>query len=128
MASIVLLPTAPGPPAPGAPLTLAYAERETASRLGPFFAMAATGGTSDAVLVAGLRSNAPQGGYEGLYLLRRRALQAADRLRVVDRLEGSSGALVVDFPYTGPPTAGEPFELHHLHPELQLRPDVLAGL
>ena len=109
-------------------VTLAEAERETASRVGPFFAMTATGGAADAVYVAGLRSNAPVGGYEGLYLLRREASLDDDRLRTVDRFDGPTGALLVDFPYTGTAAPGEPFELHHLHPDLQLRADVRAAL
>lgn len=108
--------------------TLAEAEAETASRVGPFYALTASGGTPDAVTVAALRSSAPLGGYEGLYLLRRAAPQANDRVRTVDRLDGTSGNLVVDFPYTGTPAVGEAFELHHLHPDLQLRADVLAAL
>jgi len=80
------------------------------------------------VTVAELRTSAPLGGYEGLYLLRRGATQATDRVRTVDRVEGTSGSLVVDFPYTGPAAAGEVVELHHLHPDLQLLADVHAGL
>ena len=50
-----------------------------------------------------------------------------DRVRTVDRVDGASGSLVVDFPYEDAPVAGERVELHHLHPE-QLRHDVLAAL
>ena len=52
----------------------------------------------------------------------------ADRVRTVDRVDGPSGSLVVDFPYEDAPVAGEWVELHHLHPDQQLRTDVLAGL
>jgi hypothetical protein len=129
MSSVVLLPLAdPAPLPPGAPVTLADLEREVASRLGPFAALTATGGTADSLVVAGMRSTAPLGGYEGLWLLRRGAVVPDDRVRTVDRLDGPSGSLYVDFPYAATPTAGEPFELHHLHPDLQLRADVLAGL
>jgi hypothetical protein len=109
-------------------VTLAEAEAETASRVGPFYALTATGGTADAVVVAGLRTSAELGGYEGLYLLRREATQATDRVRTVDRVDGPSGGLLVDYPYTGTPAPGEAVELHHLHPDLQLRADVRAGL
>lgn len=108
--------------------TLADAERETASRVGPFFAMTASAGTADAVVVNALRSSGPVGGYEGLYLLRREATQADDRVRTVERFDATGGSLIVDFPYTGPAAPGEPFELHHLHPDLQLLADVRAAL
>jgi hypothetical protein len=130
MATLILPGLAAAPPvAPGAgPCTLAEVERETAARLGPFWAFTASGGTADTVTVAELRTTAPLGGYEGLYLLRREATQATDRGRTVDRVDGTSGGLVVDFPYTGPAAAGEVVELHHLHPDLQLLVDVHAGL
>ena len=128
MSSVVLLPLAPPPPPPGAAPTLEAAERETASRLGPFYWLEASGGTESTVVLAGARSNAPVGGYEGLWLLRRHAVRDADRVRTVDRVDGPSGSLVVDFPYEDHAVAGEPVELHHLHPDHQLRRDVLAAL
>jgi hypothetical protein len=51
-----------------------------------------------------------------------------DRVRTVDRVDGPTGTLIVDFAYESSPAAGEVLELHHLHPDLQLRADVLAGL
>src|SRR5215471_12864862 len=108
--------------------TIQEIEREAASRLGPFYALTASGGSSDAATVPGLRSNAPAGGYEGLWLLRRLAVKADDRLRTVDRVDFPAGNLLVDFPYLDAPHAQEPLELHHLHPDWQLRADVLAGL
>jgi hypothetical protein len=128
MPSVVLLPLAPPPAPPGAAATLEAVERETASRLGPFAWLQATGGTAGTVVIESTRSNAPVGGYEGLWLLRRDAVRANDRVRTVDRVDGASGSLVVDFPYEDAPVAGEWVELHHLHPDQQLRPDVLAGL
>lgn len=128
MSSVVLLPTVPEPLPPGAPVTLADIEREVAARLGPFWDLAASGGTSESVAVASLRTNADLGGYEGLYLLRRDAVRDNDRVRTVDRFEGASGSLWVDFPYEDTPVAGERIELHHLHPDLQLFVDVCAGL
>lgn len=128
MSSIVLLPTIPLPPPPGAPITLAHLEREVASRLGPFWFFTATGGGSESVAVATLRSTAELGGYEGLYLLRRDAIRTNDRIRTVERFDGPSGLLEVDFSYEDAPVAGEPIELHHLHPDLQLFTDVLAAL
>jgi hypothetical protein len=128
VSSIVLLPTIPAPPPPGAPITLAHLEREVAARLGPFWAFAATGGATESVAVATLRSTAELGGYEGLYLLRRDAIRTNDRIRTVERFDGPSGALQVDFPYEDAPVAGEPIELHHLHPDLQLFVDVQAAL
>ena len=129
MSSVVLLPLAPPPPPPGTAVpTLEAAERETASRLGPFYWLEASGGTESTVVLAGARSNAPVGGYEGLWLLRRQAVRPNDRVRTVDRVDGPSGSLVVDFPYEDHAVAGEPIELHHLHPDHQLRRDVLAAL
>jgi hypothetical protein len=113
--------------APGA-ITLADLERETASRLGPFDDLVASGGTSTTVVVAELRTNADVGGMEGLYLLRREAARPTDRVRTVERVDGPSGSLVVDFPYEDTPVAGERVELHHLHPDRQLLADVRAGL
>lgn len=128
MSSVVLLPVPPPPSPPGADPTLAAVERETASRLGPFAWLTASGGTGQGALVAGLRTNAGTGGPEGLYLLRREAVRTNDRVRTVDRFDGSSGGLVVDFPYEDAPVSGERLELHHLHPDHQLRADVLAAL
>ena len=128
MSSVVLLPLAPPPAPDGAAPTLEAAEREAASRLGPFYWLEASGGTASTVVLAGARSNAPVGGYEGLWLLRRQAVRPNDRVRTVDRVDGPSGSLVVDFPYEDHPVAGEPIELHHLHPDHQLRRDVLAAL
>lgn len=128
MSSVVLLPAAPPPPPPGPEWTLADAVRETASRVGPFFDLTATAGAPDAVVVAGLRTSAPVGGYEGLYLLRREAVRDDDRVRQVDRFDGPTGALVVDFPYEDSPVAGERVELHHLHPDQQVFVDVQAAL
>lgn len=128
MSSVVLLPLDPVPPPPGAVPTLAAVERETAARLGPFYWLQATAGTASTIVVESARSNAPIGGYEGLWALRRDAVRAADRVRTVDRVDGPSGSLVVDFPYEDAPVAGEWVELHHLHPDQQLRTDVLAGL
>lgn len=128
MTSVVLLPTAPAPLPPGAPITLADVEREVASRLGPYWAFEATGGSSESVAVATLRSTGEVGGYEGLYLLRRDAIRPNDRVRTVDVFDGPAGALRVDFPYEDTPVAGEPIELHHLHPDLQLFADIQAAL
>jgi len=128
MGSVVLLPLAPEPALPGEPVSLADVERETASRLGPFFDLVASGGTPDTVLVAGLRSSAPLGGYEGLWLLRRDAVRTNDRVRTVTVYNGPNGSLGVDFPYEDTPVAGERVELHHLHPDQQLFVDVLAAL
>jgi hypothetical protein len=109
-------------------ITLAELQRETASRLGPFDDLVASGGASNSVTVAELRTNADLGGLEGLYLLRREAARPTDRVRTVERVDGASGALVVDFPYEDTPVAGERVELHHLHPDRQLLADVHAGL
>jgi hypothetical protein len=128
MSSVVLLPLAPPPPPPGEVPSLEGVERETARRLGPFAWLEATGGTASTVVVATARSNAPVGGWEGLWLLRREAVRPNDRVRTVDRVDGPSGSLVLDFPYEDAPVAGERVELHHLHPDQQLRVDVLAGL
>lgn len=108
--------------------TLADLERETASRLGPFYDLTATGGTATGVVVETLRTNTEPGGLEGLYLLRRDAQRTADRVRTVERVDGPSGSLVVDFPYEDTPLPGERVELHHLHPDLQLLADVRAAL
>ena len=128
MSSVVLLPLDPVPPPPGAVPTLAAVERETASRLGPFYWLQATGGTASTIVVEAPAATPPSAGYEGLWALRRDAVRANDRVRTVDRVDGPSGSLVVDFPYEDAPVAGEWVELHHLHPDQQLRTDVLAGL
>ena len=117
----IVLPAAPPPPppvpGPVARPTLADVERATAARLGPFFHLRATGGGPDTVTVEGLRSALPQGGYEDLYLLRRAATQAADRVAQVVAFDAPTGGLRVDRAYRDSvPPAGEDVELHHLHP------------
>ena len=120
----------PPPPAPAVPeaVTLADVERATAARLGPFFDLQATGGAPDSVTAPAVASTLPQGGYEDLYLLRRQATQAADRVAQVARTDPPTGQLFVDRRYADSvPPAGERVELHHLPPET-LRRAVRLGL
>jgi hypothetical protein len=108
--------------------TLADVERATAARLGPFYALRATAGAPDTVVVPTLRSTLPIGGYEDLYLLRRQAVQAEDRVAQVVAFDAPTGSLQVDRTYQDSvPATGEDVELHHLHPD-DLRRAVRLGL
>jgi hypothetical protein len=109
-------------------VTLAQIEQATAARLGPFFAVRASSGAPDAVVVPTLRSSLPVGGYEDLYLLRRQAIQPDDRVVQVVAFDAPTGTLQVDRSYRDsvPPT-GEDVELHHLPPDA-LRRAVRLGL
>lgn len=107
--------------------TLAALEQATAARLGPYAELVALSGTTRQVVVELLRSTIDLGGWVDLYLLRRAATQAADRVARVKSYDPALGALEPDRSYVSPPTAGELVEVHHLPPDL-LRRAVRAGL
>lgn len=124
--------------------TVAEIEREVAGRSGPFrrFATAATPASTVAgVYSTAVLSAAEQGGWEGLWLLRRGVLTdgtavggfvASDRQRIVARhdpaADPAAGFLAVDAPWTTPPVANEEFELLLLDPANELRVCVQRGL
>lgn len=107
--------------------TLAELEQATAARLGPFAQLEALSGSTRQVVVEALRSTVDLGGWVDLYLLRRAAGQAADRVARVKSYDPALGALEPDRSYVSPPVVGEPVEAHHLPPDL-LRRAVRAGL
>lgn len=110
-----------------ATVTLAEIEREVARRAGPFHAHTVASATNTALVVDALKSSADLGGLEDLFLLRRSAA-AGDRVRLVKTYDPAAGRLEVDRAYGSAPTAGEAIELHHLHPDAELRVAVLRGL
>ena len=116
---VVLLPLVPTPTAPvqTGVCTLAEIERLTAERIGPYALLEAAPGSSGAdVLVDALRSSIDVGGYDDLYVLRRDAGQAVNRVARVKQYDPALGQLGVDRTYLDPPEEGESLELHHLDP------------
>lgn len=149
--SLVLLPPPTTPDFPVAPtpadtVSLREIEQEVARRVGPFSVRVAGAGSGGAtVVLPGVRSTIDLGGMEDLFVLRRGALangtqlpttapdperpwSPADRVRLVRQYRPQEGELEVDWPYEHPPVEGEEIELHHLDPDQELRPAVLAGL
>jgi hypothetical protein len=120
--------------------TVAEIEREVAGRTGPFrrFAVAASpASTIGVVYSTAVQSAAEQGGWEGLWLLRRGLMTdgtpvagfvASDRQRIVAGHDPVVGSLSVDLAYTNAPVAGEEFELLLLDPANELRVCVQRGL
>lgn len=117
--------------------SLMLIEQEVAARVGPYMKETATGGTVSTLVCANLQSSAEVGGPENLYLLRRgrnadgtavTSFVAADRVRLVRDYAPNTGTLTPDRVWAHAPVDGEVFELHHLHPQRQLRPAVLSGL
>jgi len=112
--------------------------------------------TTTTVAIPAVRSALDLGGLEDMYVLRRGRLRdgtrlpgvlhvvnpdpdipprdivlnydPGDRIRLVRQYRAQEGVLEVDRPYVYPPLDDEEIELHHLDPELELRPAVLAGL
>lgn len=110
---------------------LSEIEQEVSRRLGPFHALTAssvTASTQTLVYADELQTTVEAGGYDGLYLLRRSAALAADRVRMVASYDPAGGSLEVDRPYTNQPAGGEAFELMALHPSHQVRVAVQRGL
>jgi hypothetical protein len=144
---IILDPTIPGagPALPTSPQTpsLAQIEVAVARRLGPFSYLYAdpqspTSATPSYVIIPNLQSTIDQDLVTNLYLLRRGVLSSGaatpapipsyDRVRSLYSVDASNGRLQPDRPWQVSPYAGEQFEVHHLHPDLELNVAVLAGL
>ena len=118
-------------------VTLAAVEREVAPRCGPYRREVVASGTVSTAVVTALISTVEQETEENLYLLRRGLLvngtavpgyDAGDRIRMVKTHTLSTGTLEPDRAWTTAPAANEYIELHHLHPDAELRPAVQAGL
>lgn len=143
---IILDPTtgpAPTPPATSTTPTRAQIEVELARRVGPFWYLTAdaqspTTATPSYVNIPNLQSLIDQDLVTNLYLLRRGVLadgsptpqpiQPNDRLRTVYSVDATNGRLQPDRSWQWTPYPNEQFEVHHLHPDLELFPAVQAGL
>jgi hypothetical protein len=123
-------------------ITLAQLEQEVARRVGPywrFFSDRQVPNTAQFTFVnlPELRTNIDQDLVTNLWMLRRGErfddmdivlMDPEDRLRSVDVYDPQQGRVFPDRPWSVIPQDGEYFEFHHLHPEQELRPAVLAGL
>lgn len=144
---IILDPTTPGPgptpPATPQTPTLAQIEVAVARRLGPFYylaqdAQSPSTGTQSFAYVPELQTLIDQDLVPNLYILRRGLLTTGaatpipvppnDRVRTVYSVDASNGRLIPDRPWQWAPFSSEQFEIHHLHPDMELRPTVLSGL
>jgi hypothetical protein len=156
MSIVLLAPSADGGYAPADTSSLREIEQEVARRVGPFQLRAVTNAqpgdqtsatsTVTTLAIVSLRSTIDLGGYEDMFVLRRGRLidgtllpyttpeglplpfVADDRIRMVRAYRPQEGVLEVDRPYLYPAYDDEEVELHHLDPEQELRPAVLAGL
>jgi len=140
----------PGLPVAPDTVSLREIEQEVARRVGPFFLRVArnqapTESDATTIAVPAIRSTIDLGGIEDLFVLRRgrladgtrfpttapdpeRPWSPGDRVRAVRAYRPQEGLVEVDWPYDHPVYDGEEIELHHLDPEQELRPAVLAGL
>lgn len=124
-------------------ITLAQLEQEVARRTGPFMQAAQdnaspTSSTATSAIMPSLKSNALLGGPENLWLIRRGVLadgtatpspvQAVDRERMVQTFDASAGRVIVDRNWSNPMQPNELADFVHLHPSMELRQSVLAGL
>lgn len=137
-------------------VTLREIEQEVARRVGPFLLRTVTNfqagdpptptSTTTQIAVRAMRSNLDLGGLEDRYVLRRGRLADGtrlpntddlgtpmpfvddDRIRLIRQYHPLEGTIEVDDPYLYPTYDGEEIEIHHLDPEQELRPAVLAGL
>ena len=122
-------------------LTLAQLEQAVARRCGAYIntysdRQVPSTATFDAVVCPALRTNANIDRVENLFLLRRGVLldgtritvDPLDRQRVVASVDQTAGRVFPDQPWSVPPQSSEVLEFHHLDPEQELRPSVLAGL
>jgi hypothetical protein len=107
--------------------TLAELEAATAERLGPFALLETLSADQASLTVEVLKSTIDLGGFEDLFLLRREATAAADRVARVKHYDPALGQLQPDRRYVVSPIPSEPVELHHLDPAV-LRRGVRAGL
>jgi hypothetical protein len=131
-------------------------EQEVARRTGPFQLRTVQnpqpgeqgdiGSTTTTVSIPAVRSTMDLGGLTDMFVLRRGRLadgthlpttlpdatiinyDPADRIRLVRDYRPQQGVLEVDRPYLYATADDEEIELHHLDPEQELRPAVLAGL
>jgi hypothetical protein len=123
-------------------VTLAQIEQEASRRIGPywrFFSDRQLPNTAQFTFVnlPELRSDIDQDLVTNLWMLRRGErfddmdivlMDPEDRLRSVSVYDAQQGRVFPDRPWSVIPQDGEYFEFHHLHPEQELRPAVLAGL
>jgi hypothetical protein len=137
-------------------VTLREIEQEVARRVGPFLIRTVTNfqagdpptptSSVTQIGVKSMRSNLDLGGMEDRYVLRRGRLADGtrlpntdalgapmpfvddDRIRLIRQYNPTEGTIEVDDPYLYPTYDGEEIEIHHLDPEQELRPTVLAGL
>lgn len=122
-------------------ITLAQLEQETARRLGPYrryFTDRQVPSTStfDFAYFPTMKSNVDLDGPTNLWLLRRGidvqgnpvTIDPVDRQRLVSVWDPASGQIRVDRPWGTPCVPGEYVEFHHLDPEQELRPSIVAGL
>jgi len=122
-------------------ITLAGLEQETAQRVGPYVVASTdtqvpnTANFSYANFPS-LQSDIELDLVTNLWLLRRGTksdgsaivVNALDRQRQVSSYDPSMGRVFVDRPWGQYPVPAEVCEFHHLDPQLELRPSVMAGL
>jgi hypothetical protein len=122
--------------------TLAAIEQEVARRVGPYKILTAdattpTISTTTFGVMPYMQSSLALDEFSGLYALRRgvhadgsavATLNPLDRTRRVLSVDSSKGVFEVDRPWQNPLDPVEVVEFHHLDPEQELRPAVLAGL
>ena len=145
----------PGLPLSADTVALREIEQEVARRVGPFFLRVVRNARDDGppgasssfttLAVPAIRSTIDLGGLEDMFVLRRGRLRDGtllpttapegerpwspdDRVRAVKSYRPQEGLIEVDWPYDIVPYDEEEVELHHLDPEQELRPAVLAGL
>lgn len=122
-------------------ITLAQLEQEVARRIGPFKVLVAdpstpTISTTTFGVVPYLQTSLELDEVSNLFALRRgiRAdgqvvtLNPLDRQRRVRSVDASKGTFEADRPWQDPLDPLEVIEFHHLDPEQELRPVILAGL
>jgi hypothetical protein len=124
-------------------ITLAQLEQETARRIGPYwryFTDRQVPNTAQFtfVNVPELRSSIDADLVTNLWLLRRGEcygepdelvdMDPVDRQRTVDVYDAEQGRVFPDRPWGTIPEPGEYMEFHHLNPDQELLPSVLAGL
>lgn len=112
-------------------LQLQEIERALAPLVGPFYDVdAAAGSTTSTVKITDFQSTVDVGGLENLYILRRgykrdgtavSPFDTGDRVRRIKQVTLNTGEFQADRAWTNAPVAGERIELHHLHPDWQLR-------
>jgi hypothetical protein len=123
-------------------ITLAQLEQESARRLGPYwryFTDRQVPNTAQFTFAnfPDLRSNIDSDLVTNLWMLRRGeqygssnivSMDPVDRQRTVDVFDVEQGRVFPDRPWGAIPSPGEYMEFHHLNPDQELLPAVLAGL